>query len=1202
MKISNDSSKYTQGQIDQAFYLCRSIKGGHMKRVLFTIIIAVVTAIILPGELPAAPDQYPGDTSIYGGATAAIQPNVLIIIDTSGSMDDPVPGNPTTAYNSATTYPVMNNCGTSYSDNCITTGVYKWDSTNLNYVSLNGSTSSPLAVTSVTTSCNGVNPRSLLQTTGQYSGRKLTTSGGCSSSGTGQYVTGNYANWNSGSGGGLQPKINIAISVVKSLVSSTNGVKFGAMKYRTDNQGGQLFSNGGYVTSVKNMDDIFSGSVTNRQALMDAVGTLTSSGNTPLAESLLEAGRYFQGAASDFGNTIGISGGKYISPIESSCQKNYIIFVTDGMSTADDSSKLKNICNNGDCDADGKEPGDLSHSMDDVAKYLYDNDMSTTFDGKQNITTYAIGFGSIGSDADAVALLNSATNNTHGHGATYLAGNQSQLVTALTQVMSQIFSVDTSFVAPVVPVSPENRTYSSSRVYMGFFKPVNMSYWEGNLKKYGLDSNNNITDKNGNIANYVDVNGDGIDDNTHSALPSGASNGTFKSTSTSFWSSGADAGEVNEGGAGEVLLDRATPRNIYTFTGTSTSLTDTSNAFSTTNTVITAATLGVATSADKDALINFIYGTDSYDENLNAITTEKRAWILGDILHSKPLVVNYASYTFNTANESNCGTNKSLIYVGDDDGMLHAFKDCDGSEAWAFIPPDLLGNLRYIPGQTHTYFVDSAPSVYVYDANKDGNITGSDKVILVIGQRRGGGGNAVPATGTYYALDVSNPLVPIFLWRVSNTQTQIGTVTTATTTFSELAESWSEPKIVKMKISNTDKIVAIIGAGYDNLNEDGRYGHTQVYTGTGAVVNANTGADAITSPITVSPGNPVSPKGRGIYAIEVATLSAGVPSLTASGTRIWGYIYGASTNESASPATNSGMAFSFAGEIAAIDTDSNGYIDRLYSVDTGGNLWRFDVGDQSTSNWRGKKIFSSNPSSGTDVGRKVFYKPTATLEKDYAVVYFGTGDREHPLNRHVVDRIYAVKDRGQTTPKGEGDLLDVTSDQLQTTTIASGSGSIADILSQLAATSNYGWYIQLNQHDGEKVLAPPTLFSKTVYFTTYAPSTVTVTDPCQPANLGTSYQWALNYLTGEAVLNYYATNDSQYSTLKNSNSRATAVDGQVLQREDRYKALGQGIPSGDVMVITPGGDTKILVGCGGAICPEEPVKGGSIIPLYWLYR
>jgi len=538
-----------------------------------------------------------------------------------------------------------------------------------------------------------------------------------------------------------------------------------------------------------------------------------------------------------------------------------------------------------------------------------------------------------------------------------------------------------------------------------------------------------------------------------------------------------------------------------------------------------------------------------------------------------------------------------MIFVGSNDGMLHAFTDCDGEEAWSFIPPDMLGSLKHMTGETHTYFVDSSPTVYVYDKNNDGTInTGDgDKVILIFGERRGGGADSSPTKGSYYALDVSNPAAPVFLWSVSNSTVWKDTTATTTTDYGELAESWSEPKIVKMNIGGVTKIVAFVGAGYDNINEDGRYGATQTFPGTSTVTLADNGDGAVTSSGTNSPANP---KGRGIYAIEIATLnSAGVPSVSNSGNKIWGCTFGGSTTST----TNPGMLFSFPGEISALDMDSNGYVDRLYAGDTGGNIWRFKVGNSDISQWEAAKIFSANPGSGgsSDNGRKFFYKPSIVMELGTSgpvpTLFFGTGDREHPLNRGVVDRFYAVKDKGQSSAKTESDLLDVTTDQLQTTTIASGNGSVTDILSTLKASSNYGWYIRLDENAGEKVLAAPTVFNKVAYFTTYAPYILTSPDPCKPGNQGTSRIYAVDYLTGEAVLNYNKTNDS----LSTTNKRATSVSGQVLVRSDRVMTLGSGIPSGIVMIINPSGETKMLIGVGGVIPSATPKKGGSIIPLYW---
>lgn len=1146
------------------------------------VLIAVVCALLVSSLALAAPDQYPGDSSIYG-TPATLQPNVLIIIDDSGSMNDTIPGTP---YNPAIVYPVTNNCGSGSA--CLSNAVYTVSRGT--YTLLNSN------VTAITTSCRGANPQQLLETTGQYYGRSLASGGtACGRSGNGTYVTGNYVNYLY-SPQGPSTKMNIAKSVVQGLVTSTSGVKFGLMTFRYDafgnGQGGTFLSvnvpGGGaipYVTTIKDMDAIFTGTMTNRDAFVGAVNGLSPLYNTPLGETLFEAGRYFAGGAPAFGASIGVgSGGTYTSPVESSCQKNYVVFVTDGMSNADDSSPLTSICTNGDCDGDGVEPGNLNHSLDDVAKYL---NLSTN-----NIVTYTIGFGNIGADPAAVDLLTRAADNNHGKGQYYTAGSQTGLSAAFTQIMGRIFSVNSSYVAPVVPVSPENRTYGGSRVYMGFFRPVGGTYWEGNLKKYAIDGNNNLLDANGNYATWVDLDGNGVDDLTGATLPAGAINGTFKASAQSFWGTAPDGGNVNEGGAGQLLQQRTTPaRSIYTVV---------SNAivpFDGTN--VTPAMLGYTTAADATNLINFIYGHDAYDENLNGNTTENRAWVLGDVLHSRPLIVNYSSYDPTVSGaEGNCSTNQSLIFVGGNDGMLHAFKDCDGSEAWAFVPPDMLGNLQYITGASHTYFVDSSPSVYIYDQNGNGTIEPAqgDKVILLFGERRGGGTAAAPTQGAYYALDVTNPASPSLLWSVSSSSPVTGTPPTPV--FGDLAESWSEPKVVRMGIGGQNHIVAIFGAGYDNPNEDGRYGATQGFSGTTPVSLAENGNGAATS--TTGATGPSSPRGRGVYVVDLATLnSSGVPSFTTSGQLI-------------KELTSAGMTFSFPGEVAAIDTTNTGYASMLYAADTGGNIWRFNVASSDPTNWTSTKIFSSNPGSGGagDTGRKIFYKPSVVRESGYTMLFFGTGDREHPLNTSVVDRIYALKDRGQSFAVTESNMYDATADDLQN--INTTSTQVSNILSTLNSSTNYGWYIQLNQNTGEKVLAVPTVFNKVANFTTYAPNTAGNTDPCQPGNLGTARIYSLNYLTGEAVLDYSTANDTSVNmSLSNTNTRGivnagaaggTSSNGSAtvyVGRDDRSKTIGTGIPSGMVIIINPGGQIGALTGVGGAIAGSNPLQGGSIVPLYW---
>ncbi|MBI5901902.1 MAG: hypothetical protein HZB84_00225 [Deltaproteobacteria bacterium] len=1067
-------------------------------KLLFSVLLAVCV-LAGAGSVSYAIDQYPGDTSIYGVSTATIQPNVLIILDNSGSMSGTV--NDGTSYNSGTIYAATNNCWSGSTQvSCASNTVYRSVSGKWNFYISNVDTGVSCATAK----------NSLKGASGLYNG-KLKSTGVCTTP-TGSFALGNYVNWYSVHG--PRPKMDIAKEVLANLINSTDGVKFGLMIFNSNNpdntanvEGGHIAGVGdgygysGYQAYVKDMDAIFSGTTTNRTALVNTVNNITPSTWTPLAETLFEAMRYYQGAATAFPSANASI--TYATPIEYSCQKNYIILITDGMSTHDNNAVLRTICSNGDCDGDGQDPGNPGSNgtdyLDDVAKYLYDTDLLTDgvdpkTTGKQNVITHTIGFGLTGADADAVALLTNAAYN--GGGNYYLASSTSGLSESLRQILATIIEDNTSFVAPVVPVSPENRTFSGSRIYMGFFKPQTDGFWYGNLKKYGIDGTNAIVDKNGSAATNAD--------------------GSIKDNAVSYWSSAADGGNVDQGGVGAQLLTRATARSIYTYTGTSTLLTDATNAFTTANAAITYTLLNVADATAKNNLVNYVHGYDAYDDDGNGITTEKRGWIMGDILHSKPLVVNYTSFTM--AQETDCSVNKTMIYVGSNDGMLHAFRDCDGSELWAFIPQDLLPNLQYLHGTTHSYYVDSSPVAYTYDANNDGTIDGAagDKTVLMFGERRGG--------GYYYAIDVSDPFSPRYLWRLSSTVSPSGT----NTDYSELGESWSEPVMGKIltQVSGVDttKIVAFIGAGYDNTAEDAQPTLT-------------------------------STKGRGVYAVEIATLSGATPYFTNSGYKVWGY----------TTTQNSSLTRSIPSQLSVIDTDGNGYTDRVYAPDVGAYIWRFDVGDKLTSNWTGRRVFQSNPGADASTDRKMFYRPSVTLEIGYEMLYFGTGDREHPVDTSVVDRLYAVKDKGQTTAKSESNLTDAT-------TAAS-----------VSITNTYGWYIKLNVNSGEKDLATASVINKTVYFTTYTPSGST-SSVCSADNRGTARFYAMSYLTAEAAYDYDTGND---------------VNGVVTKgATDRSKTIGTGIPSGMVTVMSANG-VSAIVGTGGALVTPAISDRGSSVPTYW---
>ena len=393
-------------------------------------------------------------------------------------------------------------------------------------------------------------------------------------------------------------------------------------------------------------------------------------------------------------------------------------------------------------------------------------------------------------------------------GYAFLATNASELSDAIKDIARIILALlqdSTAYVAPVVPISQMVSGESGNRMYLGMFKPAPRTCWKGNVKKYGIASAPSGQIE---IGDIVDANGNLVMDPVSNLI---------KDHTTSYWSTGEDGGEdaVDRGGVGTLLFNRVAARNIYTYLETNIDLTDSSNAFNLSNSAITPQKLGLDPNdtTERNNIINFIKGLDAYDWDGDGNATEKRGtndwpqnWLqdvpqmLGAFVHSKPLIVYY-------------GSNQSVIFAGGNDGMLHAFDDDSGQELWAFVPPNLLPNLKNLKDEgLIKFYADGSPRVYL----------GSDKKILVFGERRGG--------DRYIALDITNRTQPKFLWEISPLRAGYG----------ELGQTWSTPQTGKIKNGTGEKWVAFISGGYDE-NQDNI-----------PVVNPDT-------------------KGRGIYVLDILT-------------------------------------------------------------------------------------------------------------------------------------------------------------------------------------------------------------------------------------------------------------------------------------------------------------------------------------------
>lgn len=190
---------------------------------------------------------------------------------------------------------------------------------------------------------------------------------------------------------------------------------------------------------------------------------------------------------------------------------------------------------------------------------------------------------------------------------------------------------------------------------------------------------------------------------------------------------------------------------------------------------------------------------DEYDLDADGNTAEYMdfEWILGDIINSNPIYVGSQSEGYSSlpggtpGQDSYAGfsefkkTRQPVIYVGANDGMLHAIQaDIDqpgsGAELFAVIPNAAYANLHKLPdtNYSHLYYLDGSPNsgdAYLNNALSD--TSGWNTVVV---QTMGGGGGAVFAVDATKT-DLGSIAATKFMWEFTDTdmgytmgQAQIG--------------------------------------------------------------------------------------------------------------------------------------------------------------------------------------------------------------------------------------------------------------------------------------------------------------------------------------------------------------------------------------------------------------------------------------------
>jgi type IV pilus assembly protein PilY1 len=223
------------------------------------------------------------------------------------------------------------------------------------------------------------------------------------------------------------------------------------------------------------------------------------------------------------------------------------------------------------------------------------------------------------------------------------------------------------------------------------------------------------------------------------------------------------------------------------------------------------------------ARLTYLRGDNSLEGNAPATQFRPRNSDLADIVDSGPFYVaeprdNYRDPSYRGYRLSPAMASRTpVIYVGGNDGYLHAFRASDGRELLAYMPSASYANISKLTGQgyAHRYFVDGSPNVA--DAKIGAGSTW--RTMLVSGLGAGGRG--------VFALDVTDPSIfseanaaQIVKWEFNSSDD------------ADLGYTFGRPLIVKLNNGNWG---AIFGNGY-NSTGSGQSGIFIVDLSTGTVI------------------------------------------------------------------------------------------------------------------------------------------------------------------------------------------------------------------------------------------------------------------------------------------------------------------------------------------------------------------------------
>ncbi len=807
-------------------------------------------------------------------------------------------------------------------------------------------------------------------------------------------------------------------------------------------------------------------------------------GATPLRKTLSLVGRIYAGK-----DPLGIGGTRSnFDPVEYACQPNFTLLTTDGYWNEDGSgvTRVNGTTAIGNLDDGASVPRPLregaaaSNTLADVAKYYYDTDLRQTVapfsnctgalgqnvcgEGagnesivKQSMTTLTLGLGidgtliyssdyktqTTGDFADIKSPLAikdwPAPLNNHPTGiddlwhaavnanGTYFSAKtpkelSDSLKKALADIQSKVGAGSAASASSLQPTAGDNFNYVASYETVKWIgnleaRTVNLTTFETN-KSAAWCAENVAADA---VQGIVSCNG------TMASKVAAASDTRY----IKFNSGGAlvDFNYGNLSGAQKAYFET---------TFLSTNLSQWPD--------LTTGVGGQREVAVGNGIVNFLRGQQGLEDRSSNAADNRifrlRETTLGDITESQPAFISKPVFSYTDAGYQAFKTEQSSragrIYVGANDGMLHAFNAANGQEVWAFVPTPVIPKMWKLADRdyatNHVNLVNgdptiaevcvASPAVCSASATKD-----NWRTVLLGGLSGGGRG--------YYAIDITNPDTPQLLWEFTAANN------------ANLGYTFGSPIVTKLA---DGRWVALLTTGYNNGSRDND--GTTVY-------------GSVQDKLNQQPGDGI---GR-LYVVDIST-----------GAIVKQFSTGEGTTD-----TPSGL-----GQISAFvdDISKNNLATFVYSGDLLGNLWRFDL--NAASGTAPLRLATLKGPDGV-TAQPITTAPQLGLINKKRVIFVGTGKylEVADLTNTQKQSLYAIKDDDLNTSLGDPRSSLVP----QVITIDGETRTVTNV--PVDFNTNLGWRVDFPD-TGERMNIEPFLVNGVLL----APTIVPASTSCSPGGYG----------------------------------------------------------------------------------------------------